>query len=194
MRIAKSTTFSGRADGSNVLLGIQSGGDSLSFVNENCSSEEIESRECSEFPPRCVLIRQLGLQEWVERIVRKNQQQHDQRCNLGLESETTIVQNSPTDPLRWTSLNVQKSLTDTVLLNPIQKIPMNEVSIPKIAMNATTVRSLLQPPDFLVLYRTLVKDGALPTGHACEPPQRERGCTVADKGDDSTPTSQPRET
>ena len=25
---------------------------------------------------------------------------------------------------------------------------------------------------------------------ACEPPQRERGCTVADKGDDSTPTSQ----
>ena len=47
-------------------------------------------------------------------------------------------------------------------MNPVQKPPMCSLSVPKIAMNATAARSLVQPQDFLVLYRTLVKDGALP--------------------------------
>ena len=32
-------------------------------------------------------------------------------------------------------------------------------------MDATAGHSTLQPPDFLVLYRSLVHDGALPTGY-----------------------------
>ena len=44
------------------------------------------------------------------------------------------MQSSPTDPLRSTCLNVQKSLAGTVLLNPVQKISMNDVSVPKIAI------------------------------------------------------------
>ena len=82
------------------------------------------------------------------------------------KAEAAIVQNSPMDPLRSTSLNVQKSLTDTVLLNPVQKSSINDVSVPKIAMTATTAPSpLCSRRFFLVLYRTLVKDGALPSGY-----------------------------
>ena len=57
------------------------------------------------------------------------------------KAETTTVQNSLMDPLCSTSLDVPKSQTDTVLLNPVQKILMNEVSVPKILMDAETGQS-----------------------------------------------------
>ena len=66
--------------------------------------------------------------------------------------------------LQGDSTLVQKYPMDHQSTDLVQKSQMDGTSVPKIAMDAKTGQSPLQPPDFLVLYLSLVQDGAHPAG------------------------------